>query len=219
MPGWMCRVEGVVGSVRGEQLSRWLPPADAAPRRAAVLMLFGPGEAGEGEVLLLERAATMRSHAGQVAFPGGAVDLTDAGPVEAALREAREETGLDPAGVDVVGTLPELYLPPSRFAVTPVVGWWREPSATHAEAVEEVARVVRVPLPDLLDPENRFSTRLSSGHIGPGFEAAGLFVWGFTAGLLSRVLSLAGLERPWDATRRRRVPDSQLGGLVDAVRP
>lgn len=209
-PAWMEQVAGVVATATRPQLSRWSPPPDGSARRAAVLLLFGPGASGAGDVLLLERAADMRSHAGQVAFPGGAIDPQDAGPQAAALREAQEETGLDPAGVDVVGTLPAMYLPPSRFEVTPVVGWEPVPAPVHARAVEEVARVVRVPLPDLLDPRNRFSTRLSTGDVGAGFEVAGLFVWGFTAGLLARVLYLAGLERPWDADVHRTVPGDQM---------
>jgi len=213
----MTQVVDSLASAQGRQLSQWLPPPDGSARSAAVLVLFGAGADGQGDVLLIERAATMRSHAGQVAFPGGAVDPGDGGAAAAALREAHEETGLNPAGIDVVVTLPELYLPPSGFAVTPVVGWWREPSPIHAEAVQEVAEVVRVPLPELLDPRNRFSTRLVTGHVGPGFEAGGLFVWGFTAGLLSRMLALAGLERPWDATVVRPVPASQLAVPLDQV--
>lgn len=206
----MEQVAGVVATATREQLSPWLPPQDVSAREAAVLLLFGPGEDGAGDVLLLERAATMRSHAGQVAFPGGAIDPQDEGPAAAALREAWEETGLDPAGVDVLGSLPSMYLPPSQFQVTPVVGWEREAAPVHARAVEEVARVVRAPLPELLDPRNRFSTRLATGDVGPGFEVSGLFVWGFTAGLLARVLHLAGLERPWDAGVRREVPGAQM---------
>ena len=71
----------------------------------------------------------------------------------------------------------------------------------------EVARVERVPLAELLDPANRFRVRHPSGYVGPGFSASGLFVWGFTAGLLSRLLALAGLEQPWDTSRVRPVPD------------
>ena len=100
-----------------------MPPEGSDARRGAVLMLFGEGEHG-GELLLTERAHHMRSHPGQVSFPGGSIDPGET-PVEAALREAQEETGLDPAGVDVFGELPELWLPPSNFAVTPVLGWWR----------------------------------------------------------------------------------------------
>ncbi|HEU0103563.1 MAG TPA: CoA pyrophosphatase [Mycobacteriales bacterium] len=218
-PTWMQQVADVVATATRSQLSPWQLPQDGSTRQAAVLLLFGPGQGGTGDVLLIERAATMRSHAGQVAFPGGAVDPEDAGPQAAALREAWEETGLDPAGVDVVGSLPPLYLPPSRFEVTPVVGWWRQPSAVHARAVDEVARVVQVPLPELLDPANRFSTRLAVGDVGPGFEASGLFVWGFTALLLARVLQLAGLEQPWDEGLRREVPGAQMLASLRSAPP
>ena len=79
-------------------------------------MLFADGsDIGESgpDVLLIERAADMRSHAGQPAFPGGAADPGDNGPVSTALREAQEETSLDPAGVTPVAALPQMWLPPS----------------------------------------------------------------------------------------------------------
>jgi 8-oxo-dGTP pyrophosphatase MutT (NUDIX family) len=163
-----------------------------------VLVLFGEGEDGP-DLLLIQRSSTMNSHAGQPAFPGGAVDDTDADVVAAALREAEEETGLDPSGVEVFATLPELYLPPSGFVVTPVLGWWREESAVGVVDPGEVERVVRVPLAELLDPANRVSVRHPSGYVGPAFDVRGLLVWGFTAGLLSRLFALVGWEKPWDA--------------------
>ncbi|HEX2810405.1 MAG TPA: CoA pyrophosphatase, partial [Kineosporiaceae bacterium] len=153
------------------------------------------------DVLLTVRASTLRSHAGQVAFPGGAIDVTDAGPAAAALREAHEETGLDPDGVQVAGHLPDLFLPVSDFAVTPVLAWWRRPSPVRVVDRAEVARVVRVPVAELLDPANRFRAVHPSGFTGPAFRAQGLFVWGFTAGLLDRVFHLSGWERPWDRER------------------
>ncbi|NUU26270.1 MAG: CoA pyrophosphatase, partial [Streptomycetaceae bacterium] len=92
LPTWLRPVADAARTVRPEQLSRFLPP-ETGGRQSAVLMLFGEGEDGP-DVLLLERAHTLRKHAGQPAFPGGAIDPEDAGPVGAALREAREETGL-----------------------------------------------------------------------------------------------------------------------------
>ena len=128
LPDWLLPVAKAAEDVRPEQLSRFLPPPDGG-RQSAVLILFGEGPRGP-EVLLLERAGNLRSHAGQTSFPGGALDPDDGdpdgeGPVRAALREAREETGLDPSGVQVFAALPKLYIPVSRFVVTPVLGWWR----------------------------------------------------------------------------------------------
>jgi 8-oxo-dGTP pyrophosphatase MutT (NUDIX family) len=214
---WLERLVRVPEVARPQDLSRF-PVPDEGGRPSAVLLLFGADDDGAPDVLLTQRADTMRKHPGQVSFPGGAQDPTDAGPVAAALREAHEETGLDPAGVDVIGTLPPLYLPPSGFVVTPVLAWWRDPSPVRAVDAAEVAAVVRVPLAELLDPANRSTVRHPSGYLGPAFEARGLFVWGFTAGLLARVLALAGLERPWDRSRRVPLPDRVLG-LLPATPP
>jgi 8-oxo-dGTP pyrophosphatase MutT (NUDIX family) len=198
-PEWFETLAAIIGRPPTDALSRFRPPP-GRHRRSAVLMLFGEGQHGP-DVLLTERAASMRSHAGQVAFPGGAIDEGDDGAIGAALREAHEETGLDPAGVVVAGTMPDLYLPVSDFAVTPVLAWWRAPSPVDAVDPAEVAKAVRVPVAELADPANRFRWQHPSGYIGPGFHAGGLFVWGFTAGIVDRLLRLAGWERPWDAGR------------------
>lgn len=113
----------------------------------------------------------------------------------------REETGLDPAGVDVFGLVPDLWVPVSGFVVTPVLGYWRDPSAVSAVDRTEVASVHRIPIAELVDPANRARVRHPSGYIGLGFEVRGLVVWGFTAGILSGMLDLAGWSRPWDDTR------------------
>ncbi|GAB2692923.1 NUDIX hydrolase [Thalassiella azotivora] len=207
LPSWMRQVADVVPRVRMEDLTRMRPPAGATTRPAAVLMQFSGTDASDADVLLIERASTLRSHPGQAAFPGGAVDPGDDGPVGAALREAHEETGLPPDGVRVVGTLPALWLPPSGFEVTPVVGWMPEPAPVRVNDVGEVARVQWLRLEALLDPRHRFTTRHPSGYVGPAFDVDGLFVWGFTAGLLSRLLDAAGLTVPWDTARVEPLPE------------
>ena len=168
-------------------------------RRSAVLILFGHGPAGP-DVLLIEKSAHLRSHAGQPAFPGGGADPGDDYPVGTALREAHEEAGVDPAGVRVLATLPALFLGPSDNLVVPVVGWWDDPREVTTGDPHEVARVARVPLAELVDPLNRFRVRHPAGYVGPAFGVADMVVWGFTAALLDAVLEAAGLDRPWDSS-------------------
>jgi 8-oxo-dGTP pyrophosphatase MutT (NUDIX family) len=205
LPDWLQPVADAALGVLPDEFSRFRPPADGG-RAGAVLMLFGMGETGP-DVLLIERAHDMRSHAGQMAFPGGAVDDDDADEVAAALREAVEETGLDPRGVQVFASLPALFLPPSGFVVTPVLGWWHTPSPVHAVDPREVASVHRVPIADLLAPVNRLRVRHPSGYVGAAFRLrGGLLVWGFTAGLLDRLLRVAGWEQPWDDSDPEDLP-------------
>lgn len=176
-------------------------PIPADGRRAAVLVLFGEDLPHGQDVLLMERASTLRDHPGQVAFPGGGADPTDAGPVHTALREAEEETGLLPSGVVPLALLPDLFIPPSGFVVTPVLAHWAHPAPVRAVDPRETAAVIRVPLTDLADPANRLRVRHPSGYVGPGFLVAGLLVWGFTGGILSALLDLGGWARPWDTNR------------------
>jgi len=122
------------------------------------------------------------------------------------IRRASRSVGLDPAGVQVLAELPALYLPPSNFVVTPVLAWWAQPSPISVVDHLEVARVIRAPLSELTDPARRFTVSHPSGFVGPAFDVDGLLVWGFTAGLLSKVLELAGLERSWDRSDHRPLP-------------
>ena len=192
----------------------------AAARTAAVLILFGvldedpAGFHAEAvpddlDVLFVERAATLNSHPGQVAFPGGTVDESDAGPVAAALREANEETGLDPSGVRILGSLPQVGLPITNFLVTPVLGWWDRPTPVDVVDEAESASVFRVPVADLLNPENRRTTVVARGgqvHRGPAFLVNGVVVWGFTALIIDDLFNQLGWTLPWDTTREM-VPD------------
>ncbi|MFC4002582.1 NUDIX hydrolase [Prauserella oleivorans] len=198
VPEWLRGLVEASGEVSARTFTRLTVPKGRPVRPASVLVLFGEDRHGP-DVLLLRRADTLGSHAGQVAFPGGGAEPGDDGPVGTALREAEEETGVDPSGVRPVAVFPELYLEVSRFAVTPVLAHWHEPSPVHAVDPGETAAVARVPIAELTDPANRFQVRRpGGGWKGPAFSVGGMFVWGFTAGVLSALLSLGGWEREWD---------------------
>lgn len=196
IPVWLRPVADVAATVTVDELTRFAPPHGEG-RHSAVLVLFGP----DRDILLIRRASTMRSHAGQPALPGGALDEGDESAAHAALREAMEETGLDPAGVRVFAELPDLWVPVSDFVVTPILGWWEHPSPVEARDPAEVASVHLVGVDEFLDPANRLQVVTPSGFVGPAFDVQGLLVWGFTAGLLSRLFDEVGWTRPWDETR------------------
>lgn len=202
VPEWLTRFQAGAPHVTA---APFLRPPESGARPAAVLILFGEGPDGP-DVLLIERAATLNKHPGQPAFPGGGIDPGDDGPVAAALREAQEETGLDPSGVDVLAVLPELYLGRSGYRITPVAGWWREPSEVGAHDPAEVASVARVPISELTDPANRLNVRHSFGFTGPAFQVRSMLVWGFTAMLLTQLLEVGGWDRPWDTERVEDLP-------------
>lgn len=200
-PLWLDELLHGLRDIDAETLSRHDLPVPDDGRRAAVLILFGEHPEHGPDVLLMERASTLRDHAGQVAFPGGGAEPEDDGPVATALREAQEEVGLDPAGVVPLAELPELFIPPSGFVVTPVVAHWARPVAVRAIDPGETAAVLRVPLRELAEPANRIRIWHPSGFVGPAFLVAGVLVWGFTGGLLSAMLDAGGLARPWDQSR------------------
>ena len=201
------------------ELSRFVPPDDPGIRQSAVLILLAEDDDGVGgpDVLLTERSWELRSHAGQMSFPGGRADEGDGtgvdGLIRTALREAEEETGLDPDGVAVFAVWPSLWVPVSNFAVSPVLAWWREPSPVAVVDPAEVASVHRVSVEALADPRNRVSCLHPSGFTGPAFLVDGLYIWGFTAGLLDKMLAKAGWARDWDASHVVPLPDR----LVEAA--
>ncbi len=195
-PAWLTKLAAGVGQLV-------VPPPLRAPARggraSAVLLLFGE-TAGDPDLLIVQRSRYLRRHAGQPAFPGGAVEPSDDGPVGAALREAAEEVGVDPAGVEVLAVLPELFIPRSGFRVAPVLAWWRRPGPLVAAADGEIVSAARARLADLADPANRLSVRHPSGAAGPAFRVHGMLVWGFTALLVDR----------WDTGREEDLPPDVL---------
>ncbi|GIF25247.1 8-oxo-dGTP pyrophosphatase MutT (NUDIX family) [Actinoplanes tereljensis] len=223
LPSWLDPLLDRVSTCRTEDFTPLRTPVGGG-RPSAVLVLLGEGADGP-DLLVLQRAATMRNHAGQPAFPGGGTDPEDADAVATALREAQEEVGLDPASAEVLALLPDLYIPVSSFVVTPVLAWWRHPHPVSPRQPAEVAHVARLPISELVDPENRIRVRHPSGWIGPAFQVRGLLVWGFTAGVISALLDMGGWSRTWQPGRIVELPDASApvsaarGGAPDEVLP
>ncbi|MFC4146740.1 NUDIX hydrolase [Micromonospora mangrovi] len=204
-PPWLEPLLGRLGTARVEDFTRLTTP-ESGGRESAVLVLLGEDPGNGPDVLVLQRAATLRNHAGQPAFPGGAADPEDVDASATALREANEEVGLDPTSVTVLAELPRLWIPVSDFVVTPVLAWWHAPHPVHPREPAEVAHVARLPIAELVDPENRMRVRHPSGWIGPAFSARGMLVWGFTAGVLATLLEMGGWARPWPRNRVIELP-------------
>lgn len=206
VPAWLQPIADLAGSIKPESLAPQFPYPPEDARDAAVLLLFADGPDGH-DILLTERAHGMRSHPGQISFPGGSVDPTDADVVDAALREAEEEVGLRRETVTVFGQLPPLWLPPSNFAVTTVLGYWNEPETLYPVDRDEVAAVFRAKIETLMDPGSRFTVVHSSGWRGPGFRVESpVPLWGFTAGIVARLFAGVGWEIEWDQSIEKPYP-------------
>lgn len=182
----------------------WAERAPQGVRSAAVLLLFT--DAPDPRLTFIERASTLRSHAGQVAFPGGGREERDASLMAAALREAQEEVALDPELVRVLGQLPVAWVPKSRYDVTPFVGTWDGSKPLRAADPAEVEWVFDVPVSELVDPANRVSCSHPMGYLGPAWVLGDMFIWGFTGHLLDLTLQLAGWEHEWDRERTVEIP-------------
>lgn len=205
-PGWLTDLAKAAETMT---VPAELRPPRGGGRRSAILILFGNSadfDAGP-DLLLVQRSQSLRRHAGQAAFPGGVIDPDDDGAVGAALREAAEEAGVEPGGVQVVSVLSDLYIPRTGYQVSPVLGWWRDPVPAVPGDPAEVAAVARVPVAEFADPVNRLMVRYPHGGAGPAFRAGEMLVWGFTAFLIGQLLVLGGWERPWDTEHVVELPD------------
>lgn len=196
-------------------------------RDAAVLVLFsGPFDSPSGglppdaDLLLTVRASTLRQHAGQAAFPGGAADPGDGGPVGTALREANEETGVDVNRLQPLVTLDRMFIPPSGFHVVPVLAYSPDPGPVGVVDDGETAIVARVPIRAFVNPENRlmvYRKENTTRFAGPAFMLNQMLVWGFTGQVISAILDVAGWAEPWDAddVRELDVAMALVGGGSD----
>ncbi|WP_301149663.1 NUDIX hydrolase [Mycobacterium simiae] len=187
-------------------------------REAAVLVLFsgpesGPADGGvpdDADLLLTVRASSLRHHAGQAAFPGGASDPDDSGPVATALREANEETGIDITRLHPLATLEKTFIAPSQFHVVPVLAYSPDPGPVAVVNEAETAIVSRVPVRAFINPQNRlmvYRGDLGNRWAGPAFLLNQMLVWGFTGQVISAVLDVAGWAKPWDSNDVRELDD------------
>ena len=179
-------------SLTPEQAAELRPHLPATLARAAVMVPLV--ERPEGlTVLLTQRASHLKHHAGQISFPGGRMEAHDAGPWEAAVREAREEIGLDPGLTTLAGYLRD-HMVLTGFLITPVVAFVR-PGFTLELDRTEVEDVFEVPLAFVLDPANHVPcTRIFAGHEFRSHDIpfGERYIWGATASML---LSLCRLLR------------------------
>jgi 8-oxo-dGTP pyrophosphatase MutT (NUDIX family) len=206
-PDWAAIIRAkLAGTTPRHEVEDWIlpgmSPADSliyrrslpsSPKPAAVLIPLIERE--RLTVLLTERSPGLRNHAGQVSFPGGHIEASDAGPAAAALREAREEIGLEERRVSVIGYLPD-HIVISGFRITPVVGFLQpgfEPLPDH----EEVQRTFEVPIDYVFDPGNFRLQRRRLLRSGEEVEFCDIpfgehTIWGATAGMLLTLYRLCG---------------------------
>ena len=160
------------------------PALEAEQKLAAVLILLTPGADGP-ELIFTKRSQELSSHAGQISFPGGTVEVADISPIHTALRESEEEIGLKQDNVEILGTL-DWHTLPTGFVVLPVIGSLNQ-KQKFAAAPEEVDEIFSIPLTTLLDISLYESDILSRNGIKRRFyffEFKGYYIWGATAGML-----------------------------------
>jgi 8-oxo-dGTP pyrophosphatase MutT (NUDIX family) len=161
-------------------------------RNASVLVgLFNQNN--ETHVAFIRRASTLRAHSGEIAFPGGAADVSDVSPIVTALREAQEEIGLDPSRVEVLGIMPPVFTVVSNFLITPVVAYLPEGPGKLQLQMSEVAEIILLPLQGLANLAIYHTEQWMQDNVPHTvyfFDYASYRIWGATARMLNTLLEL-----------------------------
>ncbi len=163
------------------------PHATGTLRPAAVLVLLIDSDDGPS-ILLTKRATALANYPGVLVFPGGSAETGDDGPVATALREAAEETGIDSTHVHIIGSLPPVELPATRFLVTPVVGWCTRLQLTDMFNPQEVAATVQIPLRNFATTSDELRRPAAISTTGCQYSVEGTAVGEMTATVIDALL-------------------------------
>ena len=177
---------------RADTLSDSIEGLRPQARKSAVLLALFDLH-GETHLAFIRRASTLRAHSGEIAFPGGAVDAEDSSPIMAALREAQEEIGLDPARVNVLGILPSVFTVVSNFLIIPVVGFLPQGLGALRLQPSEVTELILIPLEGLADSTIFHTEEWTRGGLTRTvyfYNYNHYTIWGATGRILNILLNL-----------------------------
>jgi len=184
------------------RLEQLFPEADISKARlSGVLILLYPAD-GYISTVLIRRPVYNGVHSGQLAFPGGRKEEHDEDLIKTALRESKEETGIQPQDVNVIGQLSDLFVPPSNFLVSPVVGYSETKPFFVADPLE-VDAIIEIPLEHLLNPEASTTKTVEAGEWKasvPCYFIQNQIIWGATAMIISEFLEILNEFQPYSTT-------------------
>jgi len=189
LPGRSAQLK-MASLARLQGLMNFIQPENAIP--SSVLLLLYPFEKEIG-LVLIQRPDYIGVHSGQISLPGGKYEDDDESLIYTALREAKEEIGIDPVLVQILGQITELYIPPSNFIVTPVVGYMSIRPQFKADP-KEVADIIEIRISDLMNTSNSQKKKMKLRHgfflRVPSYYIDGNIIWGATAMILSEFCAI-----------------------------
>lgn len=164
---------------------------DSTYTTSGVMLLLFDRE-GELELVMIRRPATMKNHAGQIAFPGGKKEEGDATVIDTAYRETYEEIGVLPENIEYIATLSPVYVQVSNFMITPVLGWCKQPPHFRVDSTE-VEELILIPVRSIIDKDSYVyrDVETKAGLLSvPGYEIDSSFIWGASGMILSELIDL-----------------------------